>query len=71
MKNRIPDYLSAPSQEIRPPPPPALHELRNLAQRQLADRIRQVKTYFQEHPGTGIGAAFCIGIFLGWVIKRR
>lgn len=70
MKNRIPDYLTAASRESEPSPP-ALQDLRNSAQKRIAAGIGQVKTYVQEHPGTGIGTAFCIGIFLGWIIKRR
>lgn len=70
MKNRIPEYLPAPRQKGQPSQP-AFQELRNLAQKQIAYRMRQVETYVQEHPVTGIGAAFCIGSFLGWVIKRR
>lgn len=70
MKNRIPDYLLAPKPN-GPPSQPAFHELRDLAQKQIADRVRQIETYVQQHAVIGIGAAFCIGVFLGWVIKRR
>ena len=70
MKTRIPDLLPTPGQKCQPSQS-AIQELRNLAQRQIACRMRQVETYVQQHPVTGIGAAFCIGIFLGWVIKRR
>ena len=70
MKNRIPDYLPAPRRKGQPSQP-TLQELRNLVQNEIAYRMRQVQTYVQEHPGTGIGAAFCTGIFLGWVVKRR
>jgi ElaB/YqjD/DUF883 family membrane-anchored ribosome-binding protein len=70
MKTRIPDCLPMPRQKAQPPQS-AIHELRNLAHRQFACRMRQVEAYVHEHPVTGIGAAFCIGIFLGWVIKRK
>ena len=70
MMNRIPDYLPT-SSRIGQPSQSAFQELRDLAQKQIAGRMRQVQTYVQEHAVTGIGAAFCIGIFLGWVIKRR
>ncbi len=70
MKNRIPDYLPA-SRRNSQPSQPAFQKLRNVAQNQIAYRMSQVETYVQEHPVTGIGAAFCIGILLGWVIKRR
>lgn len=70
MKNRIPDYLPVP-RRTGPASQPAFQDLRDLAQKQIADRIRQVETYVQTHPAAGIGAAICIGIFLGWMIKRR
>lgn len=69
MMNRIPKFLPAPnrkampSQSINP-------KLLDLVQKQIADRMRVIETYVQEHPLTGIGAALCIGIFLGWFIKR-
>ena len=70
MTNCISDYRSAPkrtgqrSQQTSP-------EWRNLAQKQIACRMRQVATYVQEHPVTGIGVALCIGLSLAWFIKRR
>lgn len=70
MNNRIPEYLPAAPRKGRPPPA-ALKDLRDLAQKQIADRMHQVETYVQSHPLTGIGAALCMGILLGWFIKRR
>jgi ElaB/YqjD/DUF883 family membrane-anchored ribosome-binding protein len=70
MTNRIPNYLPA-SRRKGQPSQSAYQELRNLVQKQIADRMRVIEAYVQEHPVTGLGAAFCIGIFLGWVIKRR
>jgi len=70
MNSRIPDHLLGPNQTGQPSQP-AFQALRNLAQKQIADRMRQVKTCVQEHPVTGIGMAFCIGVFLGWISKRR
>ena len=70
MTNRIPNYLPT-SRPKAQPSQSTFQQLRDLAQLQIADRMRQIETYVQEHPVTGIGAAFCIGIFLGWVIKRR
>ena len=70
MKNRIPDYLPASSQTDQASEA-TLHELRDLAREQLAERLRQAETFVREHPVSGLGAAFCLGIFLGWVIKRK
>jgi ElaB/YqjD/DUF883 family membrane-anchored ribosome-binding protein len=70
MNSRIPEYLRASRQKDLPSQP-AIQELLNLAQKQIASRMRQVESFVHKHPVTGIGAAFCIGIFLGWVIKRK
>ena len=70
MKNRIPDYLPD-SMRTDQPSEPMLQELRDLARRQFADRMRQAEMFVREHPVSGLGAAFCIGIFLGWVIRRK
>lgn len=70
MKNRIPDHLPA-ARQTGQASQPAFQELRDLAQKQIADRVHQVETYVQSHPVIGVGAAFCIGIYLGWVIKRK
>jgi len=70
MNNRIPEYLPASPRKGRPSQA-AFQDLQDLAQKQIAHRMRQVETYVQAHPVTGIGAALCIGIILGWFIKRR
>ena len=69
MKNRIPNYLPAPKTKTLPSPS-SDSKLLDQVQKQITDRMRAVETYVQEHPVTGIGAAFFIGIFLGWIIKR-
>lgn len=70
MKNRIPDYLPDTTR-TESPSAPTFQALRDLARKQFADRMRQAETYVREHPVVGLGAAFCIGILLGWVIKRK
>jgi ElaB/YqjD/DUF883 family membrane-anchored ribosome-binding protein len=70
MKNRVADYLPVANPNEQPSQP-AFQELRSLAQRQITERMQQVATYVRQNPVTGIGAGICIGIFLGWVIKRR
>jgi len=70
MINRIPKLLPPPKRSGQASPA-AIPEWRRLAQKQIADRLRQVESYVQAHPVTGIGAAFCIGVLLGWIIKRR
>jgi len=70
MKNRIPNYLPALNRKALPLQS-ANTKLLDLVQKQIADQTRVIQSYVQEHPVTGIGAAFCIGIFLGWAIKRN
>lgn len=70
MKNRIPDYLLNPTHPAEPFEPEA-PEWRELARKQITLRIGQAESYLQSHPGAAIGAAFCIGIFLGWLTKRK
>ena len=70
MINRIPDYPLSPPQMVQPSER-VFEELRDLVRKQFVDRTRQAETYIREHPVSGLGAAFCIGIVLGWVIKRK
>lgn len=70
MKNRIPDYLLDASRTDQPSAR-VFRELRELARKQLADGMRQTETFVREHPVSGLGAAFCIGILLGWIIRRK
>ncbi len=70
MKNRIPGYLSDSRRTDRPSEP-AFQEFRDPARKQFSDQIRLAGIYVREHPLTGLSTAFCIGIFLGWVIKRK
>jgi len=41
------------------------------ARTQITASFRQIEAYVREHPVTGISAAFCLGGFVGWIIKRR
>jgi ElaB/YqjD/DUF883 family membrane-anchored ribosome-binding protein len=70
MKNRIPNYLPASKTKAQPLPS-TRPELLDLVQKQIADRMRVVEAYVHKYPVAGIGAVFCIGIILGWFIKRH
>ena len=70
MINRIPEALR-PSLHEGQPSQSGFGGLRDLAEKHLGNRIRQVKTFVQEHPAAGIGAALFLGVVLGWVIKRK
>ena len=70
MKNRLPGDLWASAPHFsRTPTAPA--ELLHAVQKQLDQRRRWIEMYVQEHPAVGIGAALCIGVLIGWIIKRR
>jgi ElaB/YqjD/DUF883 family membrane-anchored ribosome-binding protein len=69
MKNRISDYLPAPrhwGQSSKA----AIPESRQLSHYQNAHQTYDIESYVTEHPLVAIGAAFSIGVFLAWLIKR-
>lgn len=70
MKNRIPnDRFIFPHQLPRTPTAPT--DLLHVTQKQLDQRRRWIETYVQEHPAVGMGAALCLGVLIGWFIKRK
>jgi ElaB/YqjD/DUF883 family membrane-anchored ribosome-binding protein len=42
-----------------------------VAQEQLAAGRERVKQYVVQQPARALGIAFGVGVFLGWMIKRR
>jgi hypothetical protein len=70
MNNRLGVYAPAARRDGQPSPPTP-RSWPEQAQTQIGRGLRQIETYVQQHPLTGIGAALCIGIALGWFIKRR
>ena len=70
MKNRIANNLLASAPHV-PRTSTASAELLHAAQKQLDQQRRWIETYVQEHPAVGIGAALCIGVLFGWIIKRK
>jgi ElaB/YqjD/DUF883 family membrane-anchored ribosome-binding protein len=70
MNSRISAYLLAPRIK-RLALAMSTPASRSPVHKQIAYGMQRIETYVQEHPVTAIGAAFCTGIFLGWVIKRR
>lgn len=72
MRNRIAGYSPA-TETRRPPsgaapraqgPPTAGHE-------HFSRTMQSLGTKIAEHPGVSLGVALTIGVFLGWLIKRR
>ena len=70
MKNRISDYLSAARRKGQSSKA-AIPASRQLSHCQNAFRTPDVESYVTEHPLAAIGAAFSIGVFLAWLIKRK
>jgi ElaB/YqjD/DUF883 family membrane-anchored ribosome-binding protein len=70
MKYGVTRYLPAPmhtdgaSKSLVP-------ESLRLARRNNADQNRNIESYVSERPLLTIGAAFCTGVILAWMIKRR
>lgn len=70
MRNRISEYLSASRPQEKPLRPVAQgYQWR--AQHKGIYGKRDVESYVSEHPVMAIGAAFCIGVFSAWMIKRK
>ena len=69
MKNRIFNYPASTTNarcfEAK------FEEWRGAAQTRIVDRMRLIEKYVQMHPVVGLGTALGIGMFLGWVIKRK
>ena len=70
MKNRISEYLPAAKRKGQSSKA-AISESRHVSQYQSALRMDDVESYVTEHPLVAIGAAFSIGVFLAWLIKRK
>jgi ElaB/YqjD/DUF883 family membrane-anchored ribosome-binding protein len=69
MKNRILNYPASTSNNQSSQT--VFEGLRGAAQSRIGDRICQIRKFVQVHPMTSLGAALGMGIFLGWVIKRK
>ena len=70
MKNRMTDYLAASRHEGQTSKA-VMRESRQLSHFQNAQRTHDIESYVAEHPLLAIGAAFSIGVFLAWLIKRK
>ena len=70
MKNRIPDDLLS----LKPRSPRAqraIDEPLELGRKAIAVRMGRVTSCVRDYPAAAITAAVCIGILLGWAIKRK
>lgn len=70
MKNRLLDYLPAVAKKGHPLNLD-LERLGSQVHKQFDDQLSQAQTSIQEHPLPAIGAALCLGVVLGWIVKRR
>ena len=69
MKNRIHNYPTSTSNAQNSEA--TCEEWRGAAQTRIVNRIRQAEKYIQMHPMASLGAVLGMGLFLGWVIKRK
>ena len=70
MIDRILDRASAvadPSDEVRE----TAREYAGVAQARMGELSEYVKAYTLREPARALGIAFGLGVFLGWIIKRR
>lgn len=70
MRNRISEYFAA-SRPREQPSRPVVQRIRRLAQHQRGYGKRDVESYVIEHPVAAMGAAFCLGVLLAWMIKQK
>lgn len=70
MKNRLLDYLPTATRK-RGGSKLDFEALRDQAQSQFNKQMLHVQTSIQEYPLAAITAAVCVGVFLGWMVKRR
>lgn len=70
MKNRLVESLPASGRQVQSWKE-AIPESRQPVQRRIGHRNGDVESYVREHPVAAIGAAFCIGVFLAWVIRKK
>ena len=70
MKNRITDFLLTPRHKDRSSKA-VIGGSRQLSAGQNSFKSPDVESYVTEHPLAAIGAAFSIGVFLAWLIKRK
>jgi ElaB/YqjD/DUF883 family membrane-anchored ribosome-binding protein len=67
MKNRIfdtrPNGLNGPSATATADKPP-------IDMQKIKEGLSDVSTFVAENPAACLGAAFSVGILLGWVVKR-
>jgi ElaB/YqjD/DUF883 family membrane-anchored ribosome-binding protein len=64
MKNRLLDYLSSAPPTDRDPG----GERDLINPRRLADAAEE---WIVQNPGVALGAALAVGVFVGWLVKRK
>jgi ElaB/YqjD/DUF883 family membrane-anchored ribosome-binding protein len=69
MKNQIPNGLFTPSPHL-PQTMATPAQILQETQMRFNQGQEWIETYVQEHPAVGMGAAFCLGVLIGWASKR-
>lgn len=69
MKNRLLDYFSAWTHNDHSSS--AGHEFLHDSRESLEEVERRLRRFVKDYPATSLVTGVCIGIALGWLIKRR
>lgn len=70
MKNRVLDYFSAWTHNHNSAAATGQEMLRE-SRESLEEVERRLRQFVKDYPATSLAAGVCIGIALGWLIKRR
>lgn len=67
MENRLRAYTTAEPTRTEPVAPPTEAPRR----RQLQQSLRTLENYIANYPKASMATALLVGVFFGWLIKRR
>lgn len=70
MKNRVLDYFSAWTHN-QDSATATGHEILRESRESVEEVERRLRQFVKDYPATTLVAGVCIGIALGWLIKRR
>ena len=70
MKNRVPHFPATGNHSTHESKE-SFQELRTLARTKLIRQRTKAEDFLGEYPLSGLAAAVCLGVVLGWFMKRR
>ena len=69
IQNRVSTYT--PARRLPPPPAEPAAEWQQAARRQATELTGRLEAFLTENPKACLGIGLALGVFLGWLIKRR